>query len=152
MKIKLITTIVLATVFFAKLASAQTAYPLTCVFDGKQTVGVNPHPSALNKITIGYSFTPGNRAATAGVDPGTCAWQDRGMRAGEPTTVMAVVPAGWTYTSFTPATGGANVFVSTPSSGLWVPQAFFYGYRVTFNVYRSEPSDGLAVPYLRIAN
>jgi hypothetical protein len=131
-------------------AQAQVTYPLTCVFNGKQTIGVNPHNADYRRSIVGFTFTPGTKAATLGVEPGTCAWQDRGMRADEPIGVYAIISTGWNYITFRPASGNSNIFTSAPISAPWVPQAYFPGYQITFNVYRSEPSEGIAVPYFRI--
>jgi len=124
---------------------AQTAYPLTCVFAAGQTVGISPSLTTPNtELVVAFSFRPATRAATDGVDPGTCAWQDRAFRPGEPTTVMHVVRTGWTYVMLN------DVPVLAPTSAPWAPQAATPGYRITFQVYSSPPAFGSAVPFLRV--
>jgi hypothetical protein len=135
----------------ATSTAAQTAYPLTCVFEAGQTVGISPsltRPST--DLVVGFAFRPGNRPATAGVDPGTCAWQDRAFRPGEPTTIAQIVRAHWRYVMVT--VGGQTVPVLAPTGSPWAPQAAVAGYRITFRVYASAPDAGIAVPFLRIAD
>jgi hypothetical protein len=55
------------------------SYPLAC--RGPLTVefGQDHQP------TLTMTFVKGRKAATEGVEPGTCAWMDRGVRTNEPT-------------------------------------------------------------------
>jgi hypothetical protein len=129
-------------------SSAQPAYPLTCVFEAGQTVGISPSLSRpTTDLTVGFAFRAATKPAAEGVDPGTCAWQDRGFRPGEPTTVMLITQPNWRYLML--SIGGQTVPVLAPTGALWAPQAQ-PGYRVTLRVYRSEPDAGLAVPFLRV--
>ena len=130
-------------------AAAQTAYPLTCVFAADQTVVINPSlPRPTTDLVVRFSFRPATRPATEGVDPGTCAWQDRGFRDGEPTMVMQIVLPQWRYVML--PVGAQTVPVLAPSGAPWAVHATQAGYRITFRVYRSEPDAGLAVPFLRV--
>ncbi len=58
------------------------SYPFAC--RGPLTVefGQNHQP------TLTMTFTKGRKPATEGVDPGTCAWMDRGVRSNEPTCLQ----------------------------------------------------------------
>jgi hypothetical protein len=132
-------------------AVAQTAYPLTCVFAEGQGVGINPSlPRPTTDLVVGFGFRPATRHATEGVDPGTCAWQDRAFRAGEPTTVLHIVRPHWRYVML--QVGTQKVPVLAPTSAPWAVHATQAGYRITFRVYRSEPDAGLAVPFLRVVD
>lgn len=130
---------------------AQTAYPLTCVFGPGQSVGINPSLTRPGRdLVVGFGFRPATKPATEGVDPGTCAWQDRAFRDGEPTIVAQIVNIHWTYVLL--SIGGQSVPVLAPSGAPWAPQAAQPGYRLTLRVHRSEPDAGIAVPFLRVAS
>ena len=129
-------------------AAAQDAYPLTCVFAADQTVGINPRTTT--DLVVGFGFRPATRPATEGVDPGTCAWQDRAFRDGEPTIVLHIVRADWRYVML--PVGTLTVPVLAPANAPWAAFSTQAGYRITFRVYRSEPDAGLAVPFLRVAD
>lgn len=132
-------------------AAAQTAYPLTCVFAAGQTVGINPSlPRPTTELVVGFGFRPATRPATEGVDPGTCAWQDRAFRPGEPTIVLHIVQPHWSYVML--RLGTLTVPVLAPTNAPWAAHATQAGYRITFRVHRSEPDAGLAVPFLRVVD
>lgn len=136
-------------VFSLSSAFAQTAsYPLTCVFDGTQDISIQPSMTQARKLTVSFSFKHATKPATQGVVPGTCAWQDRGLFADEPTIVIATVPEAFTY--FEIRHRGMYQLVLTPSMALWAPRAKTPGYSITFNVYQSGPEDGTAVNFFKV--
>lgn len=133
----------------SRRAPRTQSYPLTCVFDGAQTIGIRPsstEPKAT--LLVSVAFRPAAKASTMGVEPGTCAWQDRAFRAGEPAMLVHRVPHVWTYRHAPSA--GQQVPILTPQMAPWAPQAATAGYQITFKVYQSAPSEGIAYPYLRV--
>jgi hypothetical protein len=76
--------LVVIAALIASRASAQQSYSLVCRggpamrLTPEVSIGVTSAGSAVVK------FTRGGRGAVHGVDPGTCAWQDRGISGAEP--------------------------------------------------------------------
>lgn len=62
----------------------QASYALVC--RGGPAVTMTTH-AGTPSTRLHVRFAPGRRAAVEGVDPGTCAWQDRGIRSNEPSTL-----------------------------------------------------------------
>jgi len=62
--------------------AAQTSYPLIC--RGGAGLRLAPEVRAGGATVLRLKFTRGRQGAVAGVEPGTCAWQDRGVRDAEP--------------------------------------------------------------------
>ncbi len=147
---KMLLMIIGLTVLSVTSAFAQTSYPMTCVFDGSQTVSITPSLTAARKLVVAFSFKHATKPATQGVDPGTCAWQDRGLYADEPTIVAQVVDDAYTYHEVVFA--GRPQLVHTPINALWAPQAKTRGYTLNVKVYNSVPDHGIAVKFFRVAN
>ena len=139
---------VLSAIFACAIASSParadppTLYPLECVFDGGQHVTTYlelTRPAALADpnfrpaLVSQLRFRPANRAASRGVDPGTCAWQDRAFRAGEPNAIEEVFDPAWV----TERRDGQTVtYPGQPSTidplvGYWVPKVGEAGFRMT---------------------
>jgi len=134
----------------SSLAGPQT-YPLTCVFSGKQFIGLDKSVSDPNNMLAAkFTFSPATKPSTAGVDPGTCAWKDRAFRAGEPHNAIAVIPNAMEY--FSIKVGNSNIPVYAPAEGLWIPQATISGYSITFQVYQDSGDAEDSSPYFRIVN
>lgn len=131
-------------------AFAQTSYPMTCVFDGSQNVSITQSLTAPRKLVVAFSFKRATKPATQGVDPGTCAWQDRGLYADEPAMIAHVVDDAYTYHEVVFA--GKSQLVHTPINALWAPQAKTRGYKLNVKVYNSAPDHGIAVNFFRVAN
>jgi hypothetical protein len=68
---------------FATAAFAQT-YPLVCKAGSNMILSVG-FVSDRNFAVV--TFKPSNAPSSAGVQPGYCAWSDRGWRTGEPTNL-----------------------------------------------------------------
>ena len=77
-------------------AAAQTSYPIVC--RGGPAMRLEVEVKAGSPGSVRLHFARGGRAAVLGVDPGTCAWQDRGMRAAEPAVLCFARPD---HTGFT---------------------------------------------------
>jgi hypothetical protein len=83
-----------------RAAEAQTSYGIVC--RGGPAMRLAPEVKAgASRVLL--RFNRGSRAAVQGVDPGTCAWQDRGVRESEPAALCFV---GVDYTGF--ETSGAR--------------------------------------------
>ena len=71
----------------ASAAVAQTSYPLVC----RGGTGLRLVPKLELRpggaIQALLQFNRGTHSAVTGVDPGTCAWQDRGINSAEPTSL-----------------------------------------------------------------
>jgi len=57
-------------------------YPLVC--RGTEALKVGDVDGPVGSRWVGFTFIPGTKPANAGLLPGQCSWQDRGMRPGEP--------------------------------------------------------------------
>lgn len=122
---------------------AQEAYPLTCKFGADTSIAVAPSLTQPRTNKIYFSFRRATKPATMGVEPGTCAWQDRALFETEPTTVMQIEPAATIYSV---VDGKAFVY---PANAPWVQRAIIEpGYQVTFNVYQTTAEE--PVPYFRV--
>ena len=129
---------------FSRSAQAQTPYLLTCVFDGTQVAGVDAVTFKPHTLAAIVSFKHGTKAATLGVEPGTCAWQDRGMSPGEPTFLQQFVPEVWAYKTVN------DVPVIYPMGAPWVLLVSQKGKSVNFKAFTT--SEGSPVPYLKIVD
>lgn len=147
---KMLLMIIGLSLLYATLAFAQTSYPMTCVFDGSQNVSITPSLTAARKLVVSFSFKRATKPATQGVDPGTCAWQDRGLYADEPTIMAHVVDDAYTYQDVVFA--GKSQLVLAPISAPWAPQSKNRGYTLNVKVYNSAPDHGIAVKFFRITN
>lgn len=74
---------------------AQTSYPIVCRGGPAMRLEVEVKPGTASRVLL--RFTRASRAAITGVDAGTCAWQDRGMRTSEPAVLCF---AGADYVGF----------------------------------------------------
>ena len=73
--------------------AAQTSYPLIC--RGGPTLRLSVEMAAevaAGATRLGLRFARASHGAVGGVEPGTCAWQDRGVRDSEP-AVLCLGPA-----------------------------------------------------------
>lgn len=147
---KMLLVIIGLTVLSATSAFAQQGYPMTCVFDGSQNVSITHSLTAPRKLVVSFSFKRATKPATQGVDPGTCAWDDRGLYNDEPTILSHVVDDAYTYHEVVFA--GKSQLVHTPMNALWAPQAKTRGYTLKVKVYNSAPDHGIAVNFFRVAN
>lgn len=144
---------IFAFVFMSAPANADAPlYPLDCVFDGTQHVGtfleLTP-PSALADprfqpaLVSLMSFRPATRAASLGVDPGTCAWHDRAFRTSEPVMLEEVFDLAWVTERRDGRTvtypGQPNVL--DPLVGYWISRVGDAGFRITC-MARSEAEYG----------
>ena len=66
------------------LGTQPTSYALVC--RGGPAVTMTTH-AGTSATRLHVRFAPGRRPAVEGVDPGTCAWQDRGLLATESSTL-----------------------------------------------------------------
>ena len=122
---------------------AVQSYPLTCKFDGNQHPSLRPWHLDEKKYEVVLSFKPARKAASAGIAPGTCAWDDREFRPGEPTYISHVTSNVLTY-NFS-SNGVAQLY---PGNASWVLKVGTPGETVKFNVYGA--TDGSPVPYFRV--
>lgn len=122
-------------------------YPLTCAFDGTQPVAVQVVPPG-NQLQVSFGFRAATKPATAGVDPGTCAWQDRAFRAGEPTVLVKKL-GGTTGFVYYPL--GGSMFL-LPAGEYWVLKAATRGYQLSFNVNAAPAGSayGIASPVMLV--
>ena len=127
-------------------ASFAEGYQLTCVFDGVDGAGVNVF-SAQNKIVIGKSFKQSDKPASMGVNPGYCAWQDRGFRPGEPTMIAEEAFNSMSYYEI--QYKGTTQIVLAPNP--WTAWSKVPGKQVIFNVVRGTVL-GTAGDVLKIVN
>jgi len=127
-------------------ARAETNYGVTCKFDGSQEAITRFWSATAGDriLATTLSFTPATEAASAGVRPGTCAWDDRGFRQGEPTTIEQVSPVIWRHI----AAGGTVVTV--PGDAIWVSRLGQVGYIVHFKVHAEPMGMGSTTPVLRV--
>lgn len=131
-------------------AFAQESYPMTCVFDGSQTIGFKPSLTDPKKLVVSFSFRKGTKPATEGVEPGTCAWDDRGINRDEPTSMAQIVDHAMTY--FEMSYKGMTQLILVPMNAYWAPQAMVRGYKIRFKVYQSGPAHGYSTNFFSIAN
>lgn len=66
-------------------AQQPKGYPLMCKGGGDYTIQMLS--GVENASPMNYTFKKGSRAATAGLQPGECAWMDRGFRGNEPAVI-----------------------------------------------------------------
>ena len=83
---------------------AQTSYPLIC--RGGPGLRLAPQAGTAGPSRLLLRFNRGRRGAVAGVEPGTCAWQDRGVGEAEP-AVRCFGPV--QHLSFEMAAGGREM-------------------------------------------
>jgi len=62
--------------------AAQASYPLVC--RGGAGLKLAPEVGPGTASSVRLRFTRGRQGAVGGVEPGSCAWQDRGVRDSEP--------------------------------------------------------------------
>ena len=110
--------------------AAQTAYPLIC--RGGPGLRVAPEVGSGTATVVRLKFTRGMRAAATGVEPGTCAWQDRGVRTNEP-AALCFAPV--QHLSFETAGGREIAWLRLQASGGNAPVIFWEG---------GERPDGIA--------
>lgn len=131
-------------------AFAQEGYPMTCVFDGIQTVGIKTSPLDARKLIVSFGFKRATKPATQGVDPGTCAWNDRGLYQDEPTIMSQVVENVYSYREVIFA--GKSQLALVPGNAFWAPQMMTSGYTLKVKVYNSAPDHGNATNFFKIIN
>lgn len=131
-------------------AFAQNGYPMTCVFDGTQTVSISSSLTQPRKLVVGFSFKRANKPATMGVEPGTCAWDDRPMYNDEPNNLAQITDDAMTY--FEINHKGTTQLVMVPVNAYWAPQAYTRGYKIRFKVFQSGPNHGYAINYFQVVN
>lgn len=129
-------------------AFAQEGYPMTCVFDGTQTVSIKPSLTAARKLVVSFSFKRGTRPATEGVASGTCAWNDRGIYADEPNTISQVVEDIMSY--YEVNYKGKTQIVLIPAGVYWAPQMMSPGYTLKVKVFNSTPNHGNSTNYFQV--
>lgn len=142
------TLLAMLLVAFSLNSIAQDGYPMTCVFDGSQSIGVEDHPNNPSKINVYFSFKRATKAANLGVDPGTCAWQDRGLYSDEPSFIQATVNKKYVYMEM--IYKGVPQLVLAPVNAPWAPQAKNAGYKITFKVFQSGPADGNSLNFFKV--
>lgn len=143
----------LVTVFgllgFVSVAPGATAavvtYPLTCTFSGVDSASWGPSFAGTPTFIAGVAFKHSDKAATAGVPEGYCAWADRGMVAAEPTILAQELP---NLTQIYEITfKGMPSLVSAPT--YWVAATKVKGKQITFQVHATTVP-GIAAPVLKI--
>jgi hypothetical protein len=116
-------------------------FPITCKFDTIQAAHVTPVGSGV--LMVSFNFRHGLKPASDGVEPGTCAWQDRAMNPDEPFEMRAYVKESYTYVSLT---GGIQIFA--PEGAQWVTEVARGGRLIFKNVIAMLGSG--TTPYLKI--
>lgn len=131
-------------------AYAEEGYPMTCVFDGTQSVSIRPSTTVARKLLVSFGFKRATKPATQGVDPGTCAWNDRAVYQDEPAIMSQVVEDVYSYREVTFA--GKSQLVLVPGNAFWAPQMMTRGYTLKVKVYNSAPDHGNATNFFKIIN
>jgi hypothetical protein len=67
--------------------AAAQSYPLVCRGGAALRLAPEANVSGTPSTRLLVRFVRGNRGAVLGVDPGTCAWQDRGLNTAEPSAL-----------------------------------------------------------------
>jgi hypothetical protein len=102
--------------------SAQASYPLVC--RGGAGLRLAPEVGSGTASSVRLRFTRGRQGAVVGVEPGTCAWQDRGVREPEP-AVLCFGPV--QHLSFESAGGRELAWIRVQASGGDAPVIFWEG-------------------------
>lgn len=123
-------------------AAAQISYPLVC--RGGPGLRLAPEVSGGTSRLL-LRFTRGRRGAVGGaLDPGTCAWQDRGVRDSQP-AVLCFGPV--THLSFEMASGREIAWLRAQVAGS-APVIFWEGgERPDGTAY--QPSNPAEIQYYR---
>jgi hypothetical protein len=124
-------------------------YPLVCSFDGSTSAAMIQEPTGYAGL---LRFRPATRPATAGVEPGTCAWRDRAFRDTEPRFLEQEVHEDtWTIEP-----RGGQVFTG-PGTGWggfgmpWMSHLGERGYTITCMVH-AVPAGRFAYPALQASS
>jgi hypothetical protein len=90
----------------ASSAAAQSSYPMACRGGGNiiSYLAISQmQPGQAATFNAYTSFAKGTGPAYLGLSPGTCTWMDRGLRSGEPSTLMQTGGALLSFSQMWPA-------------------------------------------------
>ncbi|MFL5538297.1 MAG: hypothetical protein ACJ8J0_04865 [Longimicrobiaceae bacterium] len=102
--------------------AAQTSYPLIC--RGGAGLRLASEVGSTGASVVRLRFNRARQGAVAGVEPGTCAWQDRGVRESEP-AVLCFAPA--QHLSFELANAKEIAWMRVQAAGGNAPVIFWEG-------------------------
>jgi hypothetical protein len=124
-------------------------YPLVCSFDGSTSAAMIQEPTGYVGL---LRFRHATRPATAGVEPGTCAWRDRAVRDTEPHFLeQAVHESTWTIE---PRGGQVVMWPGTDWGGFgmpWLSHLGERGFTITCMVH-AVPTGRFAYPALEASS